>query len=56
MTEKQKLLDQDPDDFGLQADLLVAVNNSARLLSNQYVCSNPIFPAVPDFLAQDGEW
>lgn len=35
LTEKQRLLDQDPQDFGLQADLLVAVNNSARLLSNQ---------------------
>ena len=35
LIEKQKLLDMDPDDFGLQSDLLIAINNAARLLSHQ---------------------
>ena len=35
LVEKQKLLNELPDDIGLQADVLIAMNNVADVLSNQ---------------------
>ena len=33
--EKQKLLDEQPEDIGIQADVFIAMNNVARVLSHQ---------------------